>query len=53
MDKQYALVALVKQYRVVMTKKGSRMSFGTLEDYRGELEFVLFPNTYEGVLRAG
>jgi DNA polymerase-3 subunit alpha len=47
MDKQYALVALVKQYRVVMTKKGSRMSFGTLEDYRGELEFVLFPNTYE------
>jgi DNA polymerase-3 subunit alpha len=46
-DRSYSLVALVKQYRVVMTKKGSRMSFGTLEDYRGELEFVLFPSTYE------
>ncbi len=45
-DKPQSIVALVTQYRMVMTKKGSRMSFGTLEDYRGVLDFVLFPDTH-------
>lgn len=46
-EKTYSLVALVKSYRSVITKKGSKMSFGVLEDYRGEIEFVLFPNVHE------
>ncbi|AHC14462.1 DNA polymerase III subunit alpha [Salinispira pacifica] len=42
----YAVVGLITQYRAVMTKRGNRMSFGTLEDYRGEIDFVLFPETF-------
>jgi DNA polymerase-3 subunit alpha len=45
-DKEYAIVALLKEFRSVFTKKGTRMAFGTLEDYNGTLEFVLFPDTY-------
>jgi len=46
-DKDQALIGLVKSYRMVITKKGGRMAFGSLEDYNGTIEFVLFPEVYE------
>ncbi|WP_081942158.1 DNA polymerase III subunit alpha [Spirochaeta lutea] len=45
-ESRYALVALVTAFRSIITKKGTRMAFGTMEDYQGSLEFVLFPDTF-------
>ncbi|MCG8480904.1 MAG: DNA polymerase III subunit alpha [Spirochaetales bacterium] len=40
------IVGLLRDTRTVITKKGARMAFGRLEDYRGEIELVAFPDTY-------
>jgi DNA polymerase-3 subunit alpha len=40
------LVGLIGGMREVMTKKGSRMAFGELEDLYGRLEVVFFPESY-------
>lgn len=40
------LVGLIGEMREVMTKKGSRMAFGSLEDLYGRLEVVFFPESY-------
>ena len=40
------LGGLLGEFREVMTKKGSRMAFGQLEDLNGKVEVVFFPETY-------
>ena len=40
---------LLGEIREVMTKKGSRMAFGVIEDLRGKVEIVLFPEAYQQV----
>jgi DNA polymerase-3 subunit alpha len=40
------LCGLVSEMREVMTKKGSRMAFGMVEDLYGKLECVIFPEAY-------
>ena len=40
---------LIVEMREVMTKKGSRMAFGQLEDLKGKIEVVFFPETYANV----
>ncbi|MCM2279563.1 MAG: DNA polymerase III subunit alpha [Oligoflexia bacterium] len=40
------LGGLVGELREVMTKKGSRMAFGVLEDLHGKIEVVFFPEAY-------
>jgi DNA polymerase-3 subunit alpha len=40
------LGGLLGELREVMTKKGSRMAFGQVEDLRGKLEVVFFPDAY-------
>ena len=37
---------LLGEFREVMTKKGSRMAFGQLEDLHGKVEIVFFPEGY-------
>jgi DNA polymerase-3 subunit alpha len=37
---------LLGEFREVMTKKGSRMAFGQLEDLLGKVEIVFFPEAY-------
>lgn len=37
---------LITEIREVMTKKGSRMAFGFLEDLKGKVEIVFFPESY-------
>ena len=37
---------LVGELREVMTKKGSRMAFGSLEDQYGKVEVIFFPDAY-------
>ncbi len=40
------LAGLVTYFREIMTKKGDRMAFATLEDLTGKIEIVCFPKTY-------
>jgi DNA polymerase III subunit alpha len=40
------LAGLITEMREVMTKKGSRMAFGQIEDLKGKLEVVFFPEAY-------
>jgi DNA polymerase-3 subunit alpha len=43
---------LLGEVREVMTKKGSRMAFGQLEDLEGKLEVVFFPEAYQQLSEA-
>jgi DNA polymerase-3 subunit alpha len=40
------LAGLFCEIREVMTKKGSRMAFGFVEDLKGKIEVVFFPEAY-------
>ncbi len=40
------LGGLITEMKEVMTKKGSRMAFGTFEDLTGKIEVVFFPEAY-------
>ncbi len=46
------VVGLLRTLRTVVTKKGDRMAFGYIEDYRGEVEMVAFPETYSSNVEA-
>ncbi len=41
------ILGLVTAFRVIFTRKGTQMAFGTIEDFNGSIEFVLFPATLE------
>ena len=52
--KKYKLLGMIKTFRTLITKKGDKMAFAVLEDYRGTIEAVIFPKTYteiESMLR--
>lgn len=49
------LMGLVTGLREIITKKGTRMAFASLEDLTGRIELVIFPNAYaelEMILKA-
>ena len=49
------VVGLASGIKEIITKKGTRMAFATLEDTSSSLELVVFPNTfkqYEAVLKS-
>lgn len=46
-DKTYHLIGIVKQVREIQTKRGTRMGFVQLEDYRGSIELVVFSDQWE------
>jgi DNA polymerase-3 subunit alpha len=41
-DGEYTLVGIVKQIKPFVTKAGKKMAFGSLADYRGEIDLVFF-----------
>jgi DNA polymerase-3 subunit alpha len=43
------LGGLLSELKEVTTKKGSRMAFAQLEDLKGKVEIVFFPDTYTAV----
>jgi len=45
-DQRYTVVGLIKSMRTVITKRSEKMAFGLIEDFRGELEIVAFPEPY-------
>jgi len=46
-DKEYIVVAMLMEFREIITKAGKKMAFGLLEDYSGSIEIVVFPDTLE------
>ncbi|MFW5689746.1 MAG: OB-fold nucleic acid binding domain-containing protein, partial [Spirochaetota bacterium] len=46
-EREHRLVGLLKGVRAIYTRKGTMMAFGTLEDFNGSIELVLFSEAYE------
>jgi DNA polymerase-3 subunit alpha len=40
------IAGLVSEFRELITKKGTRMAFGRVEDLTGSVELVIFPDAY-------
>ncbi len=40
------IAGLISEYKELITKKGTRMAFGKVEDLTGSAELVIFPDTY-------
>ncbi|MDR2618789.1 MAG: DNA polymerase III subunit alpha, partial [Treponema sp.] len=41
------LVGIIKTVKTIVSAKGGKMAFGTLEDYNGEIELTFFPKVWE------
>jgi DNA polymerase-3 subunit alpha len=46
-DGTYTVVGIVKTLRAHRDKKGNEMAFGSLQDYRGEIDLVFFASTWK------
>ncbi len=46
-DRVYSVVGLLKGLRTILTRKGTQMGFGMLEDYNGSIEMVFFSDVFE------
>ena len=46
-DEEYQLMGILSQIRVISTKKGAKMAWAQLEDFKGSIELIFFPKTYE------
>lgn len=46
-DRVHRVLGLLKGLRIIQTRKGSQMAFGTLEDFKGTIELVFFSDAYE------
>ena len=46
-DKVYTVVAMLKEWREILTKNGKKMAFGAVEDFAGSIEIVVFGNVLE------
>ena len=45
--RSHVLIGIIKELKEIMTRKGKRMAFCTLEDIKGTIELVIFPDTFE------
>jgi DNA polymerase-3 subunit alpha len=46
-DKTYTVVAMLKEFREILTKSGKKMAFGAIEDPAGSIEIVVFADALE------
>jgi DNA polymerase-3 subunit alpha len=46
-DRTYTLVAMLREWREILTKSGRKMAFGTVEDPNGAVELVVFADALE------
>jgi len=44
--KRVVVIGIMAEIREHLTKKGTRMAFGKLEDLTGQCEFIVFPDAY-------
>jgi DNA polymerase-3 subunit alpha len=45
--KSYSLIGILRDIRIIITKKGSKMAFAVLDDYNGSIALTIFPKAYE------
>ncbi len=45
-DKRVVIAGLVTSFREIISKKGARMAFASLEDLTGQVELIVFPEAY-------
>lgn len=45
-DKRVVIAGLVTSFREIISKKGARMAFASLEDLSGQVELIVFPEAY-------
>ncbi len=48
-DQIFLFGGLISRFKEILTKKGQKMAFATLEDQSGKAELIIFPRTYESV----
>ena len=46
-DKEYTVLGMIKGIRQHMTKKGTKMAFGTVEGFKGAIDIVLFSRVFD------
>ncbi len=46
-SKEYNLLGMVKETRSLITKRGKKMAFATLEDFNGQVGLTLFSSVFE------
>jgi DNA polymerase-3 subunit alpha len=46
-DQIFLFGGLLSRFKEILTKKGQKMAFATLEDQTGKAELIIFPRTYE------
>ena len=46
-NREYIVIGLLMEFRPHTTQNGRRMAFGRLEDYRGAIDIVIFPDMFE------
>ena len=46
-DQVFLFGGLLSRFKEIMTKKGQKMAFATLEDQTGKVELIIFPRTYQ------
>jgi DNA polymerase-3 subunit alpha len=49
-DQIFLFGGVLSRFREILTKKGKKMAFATLEDTSGKAELIIFPRTYESVM---
>ncbi|MDR0597158.1 MAG: DNA polymerase III subunit alpha, partial [Treponema sp.] len=47
-ERDYTLIGIVKSLKPYTNKSGKAMAFGSLSDYRGEIDLVFFEKIWEG-----
>jgi DNA polymerase III subunit alpha len=53
--RRVVIAGLISELREVITKKGTRMAFGKIEDLTGQMEVIFFPDTfavYEALIKS-
>jgi DNA polymerase-3 subunit alpha len=45
-EEEYTLIGILSSLRPITTKAGKDMAFGSLADYRGEIDLVFFPRAW-------
>lgn len=46
-DQVFLFGGLLSRFKEILTKKGQKMAFATLEDQSGKAELIIFPRTYQ------
>lgn len=46
-DQVFLFGGLISRFKEILTKKGQKMAFATLEDQSGKAELIIFPRIYE------